>query len=184
MDDDLFVGGNALLEDARPAELVAAVNEVDDLGEFCQEFGLLKGGVAPADHGDLDAAEERPVARRTVGHAAADELGLARKVEAAIIGSHRENDRARSVFARPGGDDLPFAYSGTLIVRGQGIGRVTSTGIRTEMGKIGKAGFRFLMNDDRFRAIPKILETPKGPEMKEDVKNMKTLKNMVVRRKE
>jgi deoxyribonuclease-4 len=50
-------------------------------------------------------------------------------------------------------------------------------------GKIGKTGFRLLMNDDRFRSVPKILETPKGPEMKEDVKNMRTLRNMVVRRK-
>jgi deoxyribonuclease-4 len=49
-------------------------------------------------------------------------------------------------------------------------------------GKIGKTGFRLLMNDDRFRSIPKILETPKGPEMKEDVRNMRTLRNMVVRR--
>jgi deoxyribonuclease-4 len=49
-------------------------------------------------------------------------------------------------------------------------------------GKIGKAGFRLLMNDARFRSVPKILETPKGPEMKEDVRNMRTLKNMVVRR--
>jgi deoxyribonuclease-4 len=37
------------------------------------------------------------------------------------------------------------------------------------------------MNDDRFRAVPKILETPKGPEMKEDVKNMRLLRSMVVR---
>ena len=50
-------------------------------------------------------------------------------------------------------------------------------------GKIGKTGFRLLMNDERFRAVPKILETPKGPEMKEDVKNMRLLRNMVVRRK-
>ena len=41
--------------------------------------------------------------------------------------------------ARPGGDDLPFVYSGTLIVQGRGLVKVTSTGIRTEMGKIGKA---------------------------------------------
>ncbi len=41
--------------------------------------------------------------------------------------------------ARPGGDDLPFVYSGTLVVKGQGIARVHATGPRTEMGKIGKA---------------------------------------------
>jgi Ca2+-transporting ATPase len=38
---------------------------------------------------------------------------------------------------RPGGDDQPVVYSGTLIVSGQGLARVRSTGIRTEMGKIG-----------------------------------------------
>jgi Ca2+-transporting ATPase len=40
---------------------------------------------------------------------------------------------------RPGGDDLPHIYSGTLVTRGQGIARVVATGRGTEMGKIGKA---------------------------------------------
>ena len=39
----------------------------------------------------------------------------------------------------PGGDDLPFIYSGSLIVGGRGIARVIATGPRTEIGKIGKA---------------------------------------------
>ena len=38
----------------------------------------------------------------------------------------------------PGGDDLPFIYSGTLVVQGQGIARVTAIGVSTEIGKIGK----------------------------------------------
>ncbi len=41
--------------------------------------------------------------------------------------------------ARPGGDDTPFVYSGTLVVQGQGIAEVRATGVATEMGKIGKA---------------------------------------------
>ncbi len=41
--------------------------------------------------------------------------------------------------ASPGGDDLPFVYSGALVVKGQGTARVLATGIHTEMGKIGKA---------------------------------------------
>jgi len=40
---------------------------------------------------------------------------------------------------RPGGEDLPFIYSGTLVVSGHGLAKVIQTGIRTEMGKIGKA---------------------------------------------
>lgn len=40
---------------------------------------------------------------------------------------------------RPGGDDTPFVFSGTLIVQGQGIAEVIATGAHTEIGKIGKA---------------------------------------------
>ncbi len=40
---------------------------------------------------------------------------------------------------RPGGDDLPFVWSGTLVVGGQGIATVTATGAGTALGKIGKA---------------------------------------------
>ena len=40
---------------------------------------------------------------------------------------------------RPGGDNTPFLFSGTLVVQGQGIAEVRATGLRTEMGKIGKA---------------------------------------------
>ena len=39
----------------------------------------------------------------------------------------------------PGGDDLPFVYSGSLIVQGNGLARVTAIGMNTEIGKIGKA---------------------------------------------
>jgi Ca2+-transporting ATPase len=39
----------------------------------------------------------------------------------------------------PGGDDVPCVYSGSMIVQGNGIARVTATGIRTEIGRIGKA---------------------------------------------
>jgi Ca2+-transporting ATPase len=40
---------------------------------------------------------------------------------------------------KPGGDDLPFVFSGTLVVQGQGVAEVLATGSRTELGKIGKA---------------------------------------------
>lgn len=40
---------------------------------------------------------------------------------------------------RPGGENLPFVYSGSLVVQGHGIAEVLATGTRTEVGKIGKA---------------------------------------------
>lgn len=39
--------------------------------------------------------------------------------------------------ARPGGEDLPFVFSGTLITQGRGIAEVCATGVRAELGKIG-----------------------------------------------
>ncbi|MGB9463983.1 MAG: cation-translocating P-type ATPase [Candidatus Acidiferrum sp.] len=41
--------------------------------------------------------------------------------------------------ARPGGDDLPFVYSGTLVVQGHGIAEIKEIGSRTELGRVGKA---------------------------------------------
>ncbi|MCK9186394.1 cation-translocating P-type ATPase [Candidatus Gracilibacteria bacterium] len=40
---------------------------------------------------------------------------------------------------RPGGNDNPFVFSGSMIVGGQGVARVFGTGMNTEIGKIGKA---------------------------------------------
>ena len=39
----------------------------------------------------------------------------------------------------PGGEDRPFVFSGTLVVKGQGLAIVSATGLKTEIGKIGKA---------------------------------------------
>lgn len=40
---------------------------------------------------------------------------------------------------RPGGDDLPFAFSGSMVVRGTAIAEVIATGPRSEIGKIGQS---------------------------------------------
>ena len=39
----------------------------------------------------------------------------------------------------PGGDDIPWVYSGSMIIQGNGIARVKHIGVSTEIGKIGKA---------------------------------------------
>ncbi|GAG89682.1 unnamed protein product, partial [marine sediment metagenome] len=45
-------------------------------------------------------------------------------------------------------------------------------------GKIGKEPFGFILNDEKFKDIPGILETPKGNDNKLDIMNLKTLKNL------
>ncbi|MFX0001286.1 MAG: deoxyribonuclease IV [Candidatus Hodarchaeota archaeon] len=45
-------------------------------------------------------------------------------------------------------------------------------------GKIGKEPFGFFINDEKFKDLPGILETPKGKDMKEDIMNLKILKSL------
>lgn len=46
-------------------------------------------------------------------------------------------------------------------------------------GCLGLEAFRFIMNDPRFEGLPLILETPKGPDCKEDVMNLAVLRGLV-----
>ena len=86
---------------------------------------LAEGDRVPADAVLLDSTglsvdeslltgESAPVRKRRSGSPAADHL-------------------------RPGGDDQPRVYSGTLVVQGQGVAQVRATGLNTELGKIGRA---------------------------------------------
>lgn len=46
-------------------------------------------------------------------------------------------------------------------------------------GEIGVEAFRFLVNDERFRGIPKLLETPKPVEHESDKKNLSLLRSLL-----
>lgn len=46
-------------------------------------------------------------------------------------------------------------------------------------GKIGLEAFRHIVNDTRFKKHPACLETPKGPDLKEDIENLKTLRSLL-----
>jgi deoxyribonuclease IV len=60
-------------------------------------------------------------------------------------------------------------------VRGSRVDRHEHIG----KGKIGFPAFRFIMGDRRFRKIPKVLETPKGKDLREDVVNLKRLRGLI-----
>lgn len=46
-------------------------------------------------------------------------------------------------------------------------------------GEIGRTGFCFIMNEERLRGVPKILETPKGKDGEEDRRNLGELLAMI-----
>jgi P-type Ca2+ transporter type 2C len=59
--------------------------------------------------------------------------------ESLAVGKCAAVDQAVVGLSRPGGEDQPFAYSGSIVTRGHGVARVTATGSSSEIGKIGKS---------------------------------------------
>jgi Ca2+-transporting ATPase len=53
--------------------------------------------------------------------------------------------------AIPGGEDMPFLFAGTLIAQGQGLARVTATGLLSEMGKIGQTLKSISLDEPRLK---------------------------------
>ena len=50
-----------------------------------------------------------------------------------------EPGESAAAMGRPGGEGTPWVFSGTLVVKGQGIALVKETGFGTELGRIGTA---------------------------------------------
>lgn len=61
---------------------------------------------------------------------------------------------------------------GSRVDRHAGIGQ----------GKIGREAFRHIVNDARFGDLPGCLETPKSPDVHEDVENLAVLRSLVKER--
>jgi magnesium-transporting ATPase (P-type) len=49
------------------------------------------------------------------------------------------DEQASAHNAHPGGDDLPYVYSSTMVVQGTGLMKTQRTGAKTEIGQIGRA---------------------------------------------
>jgi len=90
--------------------------------------------------------------------------------ELAIRKTFREFDRV------VGGDRLVAIHvNDSKTARGSRVDRHQHIG----QGKIGLDAFRFIMRNGRFKKIPKVLETPKGKDLREDVLNLKTLRALI-----
>lgn len=94
---------------------------------------VVKGDIVIVKEGDRVPADAIMLWGRNL--LADESLLTGESVPVRKISSSGEDNKYR----RPGGDDLPFLYSGSMVVQGQGVARVIATGIKTEIGKIGKA---------------------------------------------
>jgi P-type Ca2+ transporter type 2C len=90
---------------------------------------VVRGDVIVLAEGDRVPADARLL---QAAHLSADESLLTG--EAVPV---RKAVGAADAIARPGGEDQPLVFSGTLIVGGTALAEVIATGARSEIGKIG-----------------------------------------------
>ena len=95
---------------------------------------VVRGDLVVLAEGDRIAADARLVEARDMQ---TDESLLTG--ESVPVRKHAHQAGAVPAAMRPGGDDLPWVYSGTLLVRGSGLAEVTATGPRSEIGRIGQS---------------------------------------------
>jgi Ca2+-transporting ATPase len=93
---------------------------------------LVQGDLVVLAEGDRVPADAMIV---RASHLAADES----LVTGESVPVRKSVGDGELAFVRPGGEDLPFVYAGTLVTTGAGIARVHATGARTEIGRIGTA---------------------------------------------
>jgi len=95
---------------------------------------LSEGDRVPADALLVSADGVRADESLLTGEAVPVGKRVARSGELAVSATPADTTRVP-----PGGDDLPKVYAGTLIVQGHATARVTATGERSEIGRIGTA---------------------------------------------
>jgi P-type Ca2+ transporter type 2C len=95
---------------------------------------LSEGDRVPADALLMSADNLQADESLLTGEAVPVSKRLALAAELAKAAAAGAQDRMAA-----GGDDLPRVYAGTLIVQGHALARVTATGARSEIGRIGTA---------------------------------------------
>jgi P-type Ca2+ transporter type 2C len=93
---------------------------------------VVRGDLLVLEQGDRVAADATLIEARDLK---VDESLLTG--ESVPVHKRAADDTMTPESHRPGGEDQPYIYSGSMIARGSGLARVTSTGQYTEIGKIG-----------------------------------------------
>ena len=93
---------------------------------------VVKGDIVVLQEGDRVPADALVLKNNNL---LADESLITGESVAVRKREWRESDS----ISTPGGEDIPVVYSGSMIVQGNGLVKVTAVALNTEIGKIGKA---------------------------------------------
>jgi Ca2+-transporting ATPase len=136
----LLIAGTTLYQERKTERAIEALRELASPRALVIRDGrqqriagreVVRDDVLVLNEGDRVAADGVVL---STSHCTVDESLLTGESVAVAKTEWNESIAA----GRPGGEDLPFVYAGTLVVRGAAVVRVTAIGEHTEMGKIGR----------------------------------------------
>jgi Ca2+-transporting ATPase len=93
---------------------------------------VVRGDIVLLAEGDRVPAD---AILRRASHVSVDESLLTGE----SVPVRKTPDESALALERPGGEDLASLFGGTLVTSGQGIAEVMATGVRSELGRIGRA---------------------------------------------
>jgi Ca2+-transporting ATPase len=135
----LAVVGITIYQERRTAHVLKALRDLSSPRALVIREGkqqripgreVVRGDLLVVREGDRVPADA--VLRESIGIAVDESLLTGESVPVS-----KESDATSGAVSRPGGDGLPFVYSGTLVVRGHGLAEAVATGRNTQIGLIG-----------------------------------------------
>jgi Ca2+-transporting ATPase len=135
----LAVVGITVYQERRTARVLRALRDLSSPRALVIRDGgqrripgreVVRGDVLVVREGDRVPADA--VLRECVGIAVDESLLTGESVPVT-----KSEEAEQVTVGRPGGEGLPFLYSGTMVVRGHGIAEVLATGPATQIGLIG-----------------------------------------------
>ena len=100
---------------------------------------LSEGDRVPADAVLLEGSNLSVDESALTGESVPVRKTSTKSAESPATGPDEDGADGGAVMGPPGGDDTPWLFTGTLVVKGRGIARVAAIGADTELGGIGTA---------------------------------------------
>jgi len=135
--------GIAVIQESRSEKVLDALRELTSPRALVVRDGgpqripsreLVPGDIVMLSEGDRIPADARLL---TAEDLLADESLLTG--EPVPVRKRAGQEADVSLPGQPGGEDVPYVYSSTLVVRGGGLAEVLETGVRSRVGQIGRA---------------------------------------------